>query len=231
MPRYRQHVRRVPGRLANPVWVDDENFDLAYHVRRSALPRPGTLDQLRELTARIMSRRLDPDRPLWEIYFVEGLEDGRVALLSKSPPDPRRRHLHGRPRPGAARRRPRPAPARARRLGGPGRADARPGWRLSAVAESVAPPAGGGDARCAATPRRSGRTLERRGGQVGAIAGELSNRRSAPESPFNIEPSAQRRVVLRAHLARRTTARSAGSTAAPSTTSSWPRCRAPSGRG
>ena len=62
VPRYRQHIRRVPGRLANPVWVDDEKFDLAYHVRRSALPRPGTLDQLRELTARIMSRRLDPDR-------------------------------------------------------------------------------------------------------------------------------------------------------------------------
>ncbi len=84
MPRYRQHVRRVPGRLANPVWVDDEDFDLAYHVRRSALPRPGTLDQLRELTGRIMSRRLDPDRPLWEVYFVEGLEGGRVAVLSKS---------------------------------------------------------------------------------------------------------------------------------------------------
>ncbi len=84
VPRYRQHVRRIPGRLANPVWVDDEHFDLAYHVRRSALPRPGTVDQLRDLTARIMSRRLDPDRPLWEIYFVEGLEDGRVALLSKS---------------------------------------------------------------------------------------------------------------------------------------------------
>ena len=84
VPRYRQHVRRVPGRLANPVWVDDEGFDLAYHVRRSALPRPGTLDQLRELTGRIMSRRLDPDRPLWEVYFVEGLEGGRVAVLSKS---------------------------------------------------------------------------------------------------------------------------------------------------
>ena len=84
MPRYRQHVRRVPGRLANPVWVDDEDFDLAYHVRRSALPRPGTLDQLRELAGRIMSRRLDPDRPLWEVYFVEGLEGGRVAVLSKS---------------------------------------------------------------------------------------------------------------------------------------------------
>jgi diacylglycerol O-acyltransferase len=82
VPRYRQHLVQVPGRLANPVWVDDAEFDLTYHVRRSALPRPGTADQLRELTARIMSRRLDPTRPLWEVYFVEGLEGGRVALLS-----------------------------------------------------------------------------------------------------------------------------------------------------
>src|SRR4029078_940274 len=84
VPRYRQRVRGVPARLAGPVWVDDENFDLTFHVRRSALPRPGTLDQLRELTARILSRRLDPHPPLWEIYFVEGLQNGRVALLSKS---------------------------------------------------------------------------------------------------------------------------------------------------
>ena len=75
---------RCPGRLANPVWVDDPDFDLAYHVRRSALPRPGSIDQLRELVARIMSRRLDRTRPLWEMYFVEGLEGGRIALLSKS---------------------------------------------------------------------------------------------------------------------------------------------------
>src|SRR4029453_17189490 len=74
----------VPGRMANPVWVDDENFDLGYHVRRSALPRPGSLDQLRELVGRIISRPLDRSRPLWEMYFVEGLADGRIALLSKS---------------------------------------------------------------------------------------------------------------------------------------------------
>jgi diacylglycerol O-acyltransferase len=84
VPRYRQRVQAVPGRLANPVWVDDDGFDLGYHVRRSALPRPGTLDQLRELVARIVSRPLDRHRPLWEIYFVEGLADGAVALLSKS---------------------------------------------------------------------------------------------------------------------------------------------------
>ncbi|WP_193612122.1 WS/DGAT/MGAT family O-acyltransferase [Nocardioides lijunqiniae] len=84
VPRYRQRVQAVPGRLANPVWVDDDHFDLTYHVRRSALPRPGSMDQLRDLVARIVSRPLDRARPLWEVYFVEGLEEGRVALLSKT---------------------------------------------------------------------------------------------------------------------------------------------------
>ncbi len=74
----------MPGHLANPVWVDDTAFDLGYHVRRSALPRPGSKDQLRELVARIVSRPLDRSRPLWEVYLVEGLEGGRFALLSKS---------------------------------------------------------------------------------------------------------------------------------------------------
>jgi diacylglycerol O-acyltransferase len=84
VPRYRQKVRNVPGRLANPVWVDDEDFDLTYHVRRSALPKPGTDAQLRELVARLMSRHLDRGRPLWEIYLVEGLAEGRVGIISKT---------------------------------------------------------------------------------------------------------------------------------------------------
>ncbi len=84
VPRYRQRVRWVPGHLANPVWVDDENFDVTYHVRRSALPRPGTDEQLNELVARIMSRPLDRERPLWEMYLVEGLEDDRFAILTKT---------------------------------------------------------------------------------------------------------------------------------------------------
>ena len=84
VPRYRQRVRSVPGHLATPLWSDDEQFDIAYHVRRSALPRPGTNEQLRELVARIVSRPLDRNRPLWEIYFVEGLGEGRVALLYKT---------------------------------------------------------------------------------------------------------------------------------------------------
>ena len=84
MPRYRQRVRGVPARLAGPVWVDDENFDLTFHVRRSALPRPGTPEQLREFVGRILARRLDRSRPLWEVYLVEGLEDHRFALVTKS---------------------------------------------------------------------------------------------------------------------------------------------------
>ena len=84
VPRYRQRVRAVPGGIANPVWVDDETFDLTYHVRRSGLPRPGTDAQLEELIARIMPRPLDRSRPLWEVYLVEGLADDRFAILTKS---------------------------------------------------------------------------------------------------------------------------------------------------
>jgi diacylglycerol O-acyltransferase len=84
VPRYRQRARDIPARLAGPVWVDDEDFDLTYHVRRSALPRPGNLSQLWEFVGRVLARRLDRSRPLWEIYLVEGLEDNRFALVAKS---------------------------------------------------------------------------------------------------------------------------------------------------
>lgn len=84
VPRYRQRVRMVPGRLARPVWVDDDNFDLTFHVRRSALPRPGTPEQLDDLIGRLISRPLDRSRPLWEMYIVEGLEGGRIAIVNKT---------------------------------------------------------------------------------------------------------------------------------------------------
>ncbi|HEY0485065.1 MAG TPA: wax ester/triacylglycerol synthase family O-acyltransferase [Mycobacteriales bacterium] len=84
VPRYRQRVKQVPGHLAKPVWIDDPDFDITYHVRRSALPRPGTDEQLRELVGRLISRRLDRHRPLWEMYLVEGLSDGRVAIVTKT---------------------------------------------------------------------------------------------------------------------------------------------------
>lgn len=84
VPRYRQKVVNVPGHLASPVWVDDPDFDVNYHVRRSALPRPGSDAQLYELVARLLSRRLDRTRPLWEMYLVEGLAGGRAAVVSKT---------------------------------------------------------------------------------------------------------------------------------------------------
>jgi diacylglycerol O-acyltransferase / wax synthase len=84
VPRYRQRVRDIPARLAGPVWVDDESFDLTFHVRRSALPRPGNMTQLREFVGRVLARRLDRSRPLWEMYLVEGLENNRFALIAKS---------------------------------------------------------------------------------------------------------------------------------------------------
>lgn len=83
-PRYRQKVRTIPGGVARPVWVDDNDFDIGFHVRRSALPSPGEDAQLHELVSRLMSRRLDRSRPLWELYLVEGLAGGRLALIAKT---------------------------------------------------------------------------------------------------------------------------------------------------
>jgi diacylglycerol O-acyltransferase len=84
VPRYRQIVKFVPAHIANPVWIDDVDFDISYHVRRSGLPRPGNDDQLRELVARLQSRPLDRSRPLWEIYLVEGLDNDRAAIVTKT---------------------------------------------------------------------------------------------------------------------------------------------------
>ena len=83
VPRYRQKVRFVPFDLGRPVWVDDPHFHLDYHVRQTALPRPGGAEQLRNLVGRVMSQRLDRDRPLWQIWVVEGLEDDHWALVSQ----------------------------------------------------------------------------------------------------------------------------------------------------
>jgi diacylglycerol O-acyltransferase len=193
VPRYRQRIRIVPGRLANPVWVDDDDFDLTYQVRRSALPRPGSMDQLRELVARIMSRRLDRHRPLWEVYLVEGLEGGRVALLSKSHQilvdgistvdlgqvlldvDPKPREVvndHWRP----ARE---PSP---------------PALVAEAVSESVRHPG-----RLAETVRSNVGGALRVAGAFGRnaveSAGMLTNRRHTPETPLHARLSEQRRFA------------------------------------
>ena len=83
VPLYRRKLRKVPLNLGSPVWVEDPNFDLRYHVRRTALPLPGGDEELRRLMARVMAQRLDRDYPLWEYWFVEGLAEDRWALISK----------------------------------------------------------------------------------------------------------------------------------------------------
>lgn len=84
VPRYRQRVQRMPLGLARPAWVDDPHFSLAYHLRHTAIPSPGGDGQLRALVSRVLSQRLDVDRPLWEMWLVEGLPEARWAIITKT---------------------------------------------------------------------------------------------------------------------------------------------------
>lgn len=84
IPRFRKRIMHVPFEQGRPVWVDDSRFDIAYHVRLTALPAPGSREQLLALTARIQAQLLDRSRPLWELWFVEGLEGGNVGLIQKT---------------------------------------------------------------------------------------------------------------------------------------------------
>ena len=84
VPRYRQKLAEPRFEMGRPFWVDDPRFNIDYHVRHTALPKPGTLDQLRNLAGRVFSQRLDRSKPLWELWLVEGLRDGGFALLSKT---------------------------------------------------------------------------------------------------------------------------------------------------
>jgi WS/DGAT/MGAT family acyltransferase len=84
VPRFRQKLRFVPFSQGRPVWVDDPYLNLEYHVRQTALPAPGSDEQLRNLAARIFSQQLDRSKPLWEMWLVEGLQDERFAIVGKS---------------------------------------------------------------------------------------------------------------------------------------------------
>lgn len=84
VPRFRQKLRFVPFDQGRPVWVDDPHLNLAYHVRQTALPAPGSDEQLRNLAARIFSQQLDRSKPLWELWLVEGLRGDRFAIIGKS---------------------------------------------------------------------------------------------------------------------------------------------------
>src|SRR5436305_2256906 len=84
VPRYRQKLAFPPLETGRPLWVDDPNFNLEYHVRHTALPAPGTQEQLIRLACRIFSQQLDRSKPLWETWLIEGLEDNRFALITKT---------------------------------------------------------------------------------------------------------------------------------------------------
>ena len=84
VPRYRQRLAFVPLGQGRPRWVDDPHLNLRYHVRSTALPSPGSEEQLKDLAGRVFSQQLDRDKPLWEVWLVEGLEDDRFAVLSKT---------------------------------------------------------------------------------------------------------------------------------------------------
>lgn len=83
VPRYRQKVKALPFHVGRPVWVDDDHFNILYHVRHTAVPSPGGEDQLRNLAGRIFAQKLDDTKPMWEAWLVEGLEGGRWAIISK----------------------------------------------------------------------------------------------------------------------------------------------------
>lgn len=84
VPRFRQRLVTPPLEAGRPLWADDANFNLTYHVRHTGLPEPGGEEQLKRLAGRVFSQRLDRSKPLWEMWLVEGLEDNRFALLTKT---------------------------------------------------------------------------------------------------------------------------------------------------
>ena len=83
IPQFTRRLARVPFDLAHPVWVEDPDFDLDYHLRRLAAPAPGSYHELADLAGDIASRPLDRSRPLWEMYIVEGLEHGHIGVIAK----------------------------------------------------------------------------------------------------------------------------------------------------
>ena len=229
VPRYRQKLAFVPFGQGRPRWVDDPHLNLRYHVRSTALPSPGSEEQLKALASRVFSQQLDRDKPLWEFWLVEGVEGGGFAVLAKThhalvdgisgvdivtvlfdtsaepaaPADPGERWL------------PRPLPSRAQLLG---EALVERGDR----ARRGRPHRAGGPAR-AAPDRRAG--PRRRGGRRGDGLGR-------PERGARRAPTTRRSAPTAASPgsapASPTSRRSRTSSAAPSTTSCWRRSPAPS---
>jgi diacylglycerol O-acyltransferase len=194
IPLARQRLQEVPYAAGRPVWVDDQHFDLSYHLRHAALPSPGGPAALAEVLARIFSRQLDRSRPLWELYVIEGLEGGRTALFRKvslvmvggDEGDPFSVLLDEKPQPrqraGGTRWEPRRPPSGLR-------------LALKAGRERVAQVADVGRAvqgLVQAPERVAGKAL----GALESAAGVVARvTRQAPESPLNRRLSAHRRLA------------------------------------
>ena len=196
VPRYRQKLAFVPLAQGRPRWVDDPHLNLRYHVRSTALPSPGSEEQLKALASRVFSQQLDRDKPLWEIWLAEGVEGGRFAVLAKThhalvdgisgvdivtvlfdtsaepaaPPDPGERWL------------PRPLPSRAQLLG-------------EALVERATVP--GEAVRTARAVLRGPRRIaeQARDAAVGIGAMAWAGLNPAPESPYNQEIGPHRRFT------------------------------------
>ena len=216
VPRYRQKLAFVPLGQGRPRWVDDPHLNLRYHVRSTALPSPGSEEQLKALASRVFSQQLDRDKPLWEIWLVEGVEGGRFARARQDPPRAGGRRLGRGHRHRAVRH--------LGRAGGAARSRASAGCRGRSPRGPSCSARRWWSARpCPARPRaRSGRSCAARAGSpeqvrdaavgVGAMAWAGLN--PAPESPYNQEIGPHRRFTwVRATWT--TSRRSRTSSAAP----------------
>jgi diacylglycerol O-acyltransferase / wax synthase len=194
VPRFRQKLRFVPFGQGRPIWVDDPHFNIGYHVRHTALPAPGSDEQLRTLAARLFSQRLDRTKPLWEMWLIDGLNGNRFAIFGKShhalvdgvsgvdistvlydlAPDPA-------PVGGAPEWVPAPEPTDAQVLG-------------EALVERLTSPAEivRGVRSLVRRPRQALASAEEAFGAVGAFAGSGI---AAPSSPFNVDIGPYRRFA------------------------------------
>ena len=230
VPRYRQRLAYVPLGQGRPRWVDDPHLNLRYHVRVTALPSPGSEEQLMDLAGRVFSQQLDRDKPLWEIWLVEGLEDDRFALLAKThhalvdgvsgidivsvlfdtSPEPAAPPAEGQ------RWLPRPLPSGAQMLG-------------EALLERATVPGEVARTRARRLPRpapRARRPEERRRGRGrDGVGGPQSGARVALQRARSARTAASRGCAPSCATSRRSRTRSA----APSTTWCWPPWPARSG--
>ena len=242
LPPFRWRLVEVPFGIDLPYWVEDPAFDLDFHIRESAVPPPGDDRRLAETVARIFARPLDRSRPLWELYLIQGLEDGRVAMLTKLhhsmvdgvsgneilgvllDPSPRGQGDPAEAR-GAGRRarprRPRDARPRAARRAAP--AAARAALAADGAAEPDRPPGRQRVPGRAAARRDRGCARGRRGEDPGDPRGDD---RAAAEDELQRPRRPAPALRVRLALARHASSGSRTSSGSPSTTS-WSRCAPP----